>query len=157
MPPPSPSASARFTGSSPGLTLKPTEQQINKWFAAGASLCRDKACDRAGEVRSIVVVAAEGAQVLVAGEFRHRAHIALGPLERSRDREMAQPLRTDRKPGLGSELAHDVVDRRTGQTLPFAGPVEIDKQRTGFGAAGLEPGGERGPGWLRQAHQLLFL
>src|SRR3954468_25112513 len=123
----------------------------------GASLCRDKAGDRAGEVRSIVVVAAEGAQVLGAGECRHRAHIALGPLERSRDREMAQSLRTDRKPGLGSEPAHDVVDRRTGQTLPFAGPVEIDKQRTGFGAAGLEPSGERSPGRLGQAHQLLLL
>jgi hypothetical protein len=96
------------------------------------------ACDRAGEVRSIVVVAAEGAQVLVAGECRHRAHIAIGPVERGGDREMAQPVRADRKTGLGAEPADDVVDRRAGQTLPFAGPVEIDEQRTGIARAKAE-------------------
>src|SRR4051812_17910486 len=133
-----------------------TSPQLAAWSReAAASLCRDKACDRAGEVRSIVVVAAEDAQVLVAGECRHRAHIALGPLERSRDREMAQPLRTNRKTGLGSEPADDMVDRRAGQAAPFAGPVEIDKQRTGLGATRLEPGGKGSLGRFGQGHRLL--
>jgi hypothetical protein len=100
-----------------------------------ASLCRDKGCDVAGEVWSVVAVAAEGAQVLVAGEFRHRAHIAIAPLERGGDREMAQPVWADREPGLSAEPADNVVDRRAGQTVPFAGPVEIDEQRPGSARA----------------------
>jgi hypothetical protein len=74
----------------------------------------------------------------MAGEFRHRAHIAVAPVERGGDREMAQPLRADREPGLGAEPADDVVDRGAGQTLPFAGPVEIDEQRTGIARAKAE-------------------
>src|SRR6478735_10049098 len=109
-----------------------------------ASLCRDKGCDVAGEVWSVVAVAAEGAQVLVAGEFRHRAHIAVAPLECGGDREMAQPVRADREPGFGPEPADDVVDRGAGQAVAFAGPVEIDEQRAGLGPTGLEPGGEGG-------------
>ncbi len=66
------------------------------------------------------------------------ARIAIGPVERGGDREMAQPLRADRKPGFGAEPADDVVDRRAGQTLPFAGPVEIDEQRTGIARAKAE-------------------
>src|SRR3954447_3309405 len=92
-----------------------------------ASLCRNKGCDFAGEVWSVVAVAAEGAQVLVAGEFRHRAHIAIAPVECGGDREMAQPVRADRETGLGAEPANDVVDRGAGQTMPFTGPVEIDE------------------------------
>src|SRR3954469_13211982 len=53
-----------------------------------------------------------------------------------------------------SEPADDMVDRRAGQAAPFAGLVEIDKQRTGFGAAGLEPGGKGSLGRCGQAHQL---
>ena len=48
---------------------------------------------------------------------------------------MAQPVRADRKPGFGAEPADDVVDRRAGQTVTFAGPVEIDEQRTGIARA----------------------
>ena len=70
----------------------------------------------------VIAVAAEGAQVLVAGEFRHRAHIAVAPVERGGDREMAQPVRADREPGFGAEPADDVVDRDAGQTLPFGRP-----------------------------------
>ena len=74
----------------------------------------------------------------MAGECRHRAHIAVGPVERGGDREMAQPVRADREPGLGAEPADDVVDRRAGQAVPFAGPVEIDEQRTGIARAKAE-------------------
>ena len=70
----------------------------------------------------LILQRAEGAQVLVAGECRHRAHIAVGPLERGGDREMAQPVRADREPGFGPEPADDVVDRDAGQTLPFGRP-----------------------------------
>ena len=63
---------------------------------------------------------------------------AIGPVERGGDREMAQPLRADREAGLGAEPADDVVDCGAGQTLPFAGPVEIDKQRTGIARAKAE-------------------
>src|SRR4051812_37006213 len=80
--------------------------------------------------------------------------IAVAPVECGGDREVAQPVRADRETGLGAEPADDVVDRRAGQTLPFAGPVEIDEQRTGLGPAGLEPGSEGGPGRLGQTHQL---
>ena len=78
----------------------------------------------------------------MAGKFCDSPHVAIGPLECRGDREMAQLLRPDRETGLGAEPADDVVDRGAGQTMPFAGPVEIDKQRTGFGAARLEPGGK---------------
>ena len=74
----------------------------------------------------------------MAGECRHRAHIAIGPVERGGDREMAQPLRADHKPGFGAEPADDVVDRGASQMLPFAGPVEIDEQRTGIARAKAE-------------------
>ena len=37
-----------------------------------------------------------------------------------------------------AEPADDVVDRGAGQTLPFAGPVEIDEQRTGIARAKAE-------------------
>src|SRR3954447_11889434 len=70
---------------------------------------------------------------------------------------MPQLLRSDRETSLGAEPTDDVVDRGAGQTMALAGPVEIDEQRTGFGAACLEPSGECGPGRLRQGHRFLLL
>src|SRR3954468_4110022 len=98
-----------------------------------------------------------GAQVLVAGKFCDSAHIAVCPVERGGDREMAQLLRADRETTFGAEPADDVVDRGASQTMAFAGPVEIDEQRTGFGAARLEPSSECGPGRVGQYHRLLLL
>src|SRR3954469_12284094 len=98
---------------------------------------------------SVVAVAAEGAQVLVAGKFCDSPHVAIGPLECRGDREMAQLLRSEREAGFGAEPADDVVDRGAGQTMALAGPIEIDKQRTGFGAARLEPGGKGSLGRVR--------
>jgi hypothetical protein len=34
-------------------------------------------------------------------------------------------VRADREPGLSAEPADDAVDRGAGQTMAFAGPVEI--------------------------------
>jgi hypothetical protein len=100
-----------------------------------ASLFGDKARDLAGEVISAVAIAAERAQVLVAGKFCDGAHVAICPVERGGDREMAQLLWSHRETGFAAELADDVVDRGAGQTMALAGPVEIDEQRTGRGAA----------------------
>src|SRR4051794_41047912 len=119
-----------------------------------ASLFGNKARDLAGEAISVVAVAAEGAQVPVAGKFCDGAHVTIGPVECRGDREMAQLLRADRVTGFGAEPADDVVDRGAGQATPFAGPVEIDEQRTGLGAARLEPGGKGSPGRLGQGYQL---
>jgi hypothetical protein len=119
-----------------------------------ASFFGNKACDLVGKAIRVISIAAEIAQVLVAGELRNSAHIAIGPLEGRGDREMTQPLRSDRETGFVAELADDVVDRSAGQTMALAGPVEIDEQRTGFGAARFEPGGNSSPGWLGQGHQL---
>src|SRR3954452_227090 len=120
-----------------------------------ASLFGNKARDLAGEAISVVAVAAEGAQVPVAGKFCDGTHVTVGPVECRGDREMAQLLRPDRVTGLIAEPADDVVDRGAGQTMALAGPVEIDEQRTRLRAACLEPGGKRGPGRLGQGHLLL--
>ena len=69
------------------------------------------------------------------GDFCDGPHITVGPLERRGDCKIAQLLRSDRETGLSPEPADDVVDRGAGQAMPFAGPIEIDKQRTGLGAA----------------------
>jgi hypothetical protein len=90
----------------------------------------------------------------VAGKFCDGAHIAICPVERSGDREMAQLLRADYEAGLGAEPADDVVDRGAGQAMALAGPVEIDEQRTGFGAMRLEPGGEGSLGRLPETYRL---
>ena len=74
----------------------------------------------------------------MAGKFRDGAHITVCPVECRGDREMAQLLRANRETSLGAEPADDVVDRGAGQTLPFAGPVEIDEQRTGIARAKAE-------------------
>src|SRR3954453_10984302 len=103
----------------------------------------------------VIGVAAEIAQVLVTGECRNSAHIAISPVECRSDCEMAQPLRADRETGLGAEPADDVVDCGAGQTMALAGPVEIDEQRTGLGAARLKPSGKRSPDRLGQGHRLL--
>src|SRR4051794_32057699 len=121
-----------------------------------ASLFGNECCDFTGEVLAGVAVAGEGTQVLMTGERRDGAHIAAGHLECRGDREMAQLLRADGETGLGAEPADDVVDRGAGQTMALAGPVEIDKQRTGFGPTRLEPSSECGPGRLGQAHRLLL-
>src|SRR5689334_12016255 len=107
-----------------------------------ASFFGNKACDLVGKAIRIISIAAEIAQVLVAGELRNSAHIAIGPLEGRGDREATQPLRPDRKTGFSAEPADDVVDRGAGQTMALAGPVEIDEQRTGFGVARFEPSGK---------------
>src|SRR3954471_17833091 len=91
------------------------------------SLFGDKACDLAGKAMRVIGVAAEIAQVLVTGECRNSAHIAISPVECRSDCEMAQPLRADRETGLGAEPADDVVDCGAGQTMALAGPVEIDE------------------------------
>src|SRR5690348_306739 len=98
-----------------------------------ASLFGNKARDLAGKAISAVAVAAEGAKIPVAGKFCDGAHHAIGPIECGGDREMAQLLRPDREAGLGAEPADNMVDRGAGQAVTFAGPVEIDEQRTGLG------------------------
>src|SRR3954447_3929668 len=120
-----------------------------------ASLFGNKARDLAGEAISVVAVAAEGAQVPVAGKICAGTPVTIGPVECRGDREMAQLLRPDRVTGLGAEPADDVVDRGAGQTMTLAGPVEIDEQRTGLRAARLKPSGKRSPGRLGQGYRLL--
>src|SRR3954464_10424495 len=82
-----------------------------------ASLFGDKARDLASEAISAVAIAAERAQVLVAGKFCDGAPITARPVERCGDREMAQLLRPDCETGLSPEPADDVVDRGAGQTI----------------------------------------
>src|SRR3954471_12966498 len=91
------------------------------------SLFGNKARDFAGKAISAVAVAAEGAQVPVAGKFCDGPHVAAGPTERGGDPNMAQRLRPDREAGFAAEPANDVVDRGAGQTMALAGPVEIDE------------------------------
>src|SRR3954468_23407563 len=115
LPPRSRSANARSTASSPRPAPRPPKHRHcprggfilsgRRSFGARrqpASLFGNEGCDFAGEVLAVISVAAEGTQVLMAGERRDGAHIAVGHLECRGDREMAQLVRANRETGLGA-------------------------------------------------------
>src|SRR5439155_18362394 len=92
----------------------------------------DFAGDLATDILAIVVVAQQYLYRGVAGELARSAHVAVGFVERSGDRRMPQPMRTDDPSKLRSHGLQDLVDAIAGKAAAGQHPpalAELEEER----------------------------